>query len=383
MPWLDSYRLREQIDSYGFLSGFNRAIAAQTVHVFQAILLAQMRPLMRSCERLILSFLRIAIQVCRKIPGHRASDQRSTAAVENQAVILAATRGVVHSVAMRVAVGKIRDSHLTIIHPALPAARPLAKSVRLSQLRKNRKCEQVAAVCYRIRNGAIEFLLVQTRNRKRWTFPKGSAEPGLSHAQAAALEAFEEAGVHGRIEETPFTEYLRYRRCDKQNLRGSSVKRPAVSAHLCEVLSLRLPKESNRNRTWFSVQETRQSLRLGRGKEEGDEFVRVVDAAVRRIQRLQREAGLVADRPRLQPDGLGRNARQNDELQRVHFEYPQIRRRSWENRQSSAPAKNLHRIEVVECELLPFGPSRLINRTPRLLPGAKKPKALGAGAKIG
>ncbi len=40
LPWLDSYGLREQIDGYGFLSGFDRAIAAQTIHVFQAILLA-------------------------------------------------------------------------------------------------------------------------------------------------------------------------------------------------------------------------------------------------------------------------------------------------------------------------------------------------------
>jgi 8-oxo-dGTP pyrophosphatase MutT (NUDIX family) len=153
---------------------------------------------------------------------------------------------------------------------------------------------------------AIEFLLVRTRNRKRWTFPKGSAEPRLSHAQVAALEAFEEAGVRGRIEETPFTEYLRYRRCDKQNLRGSTVKRLAVSAHLCEVLRLCQPKESNRNRTWFSVQDTRQSLRQGRGKEDGDEFARVVDRALRRIQRLEKEAGIVADRPRLQPDGPDR-----------------------------------------------------------------------------
>src|ERR1700733_9359811 len=274
---------------------------------------------------------------------------------------------------MRVAVGKIRDSRLTVIHPVIHADRPLAKSVRWSQLRKHRRCEQVAAVCYRFRNRAIEFLLVQTRNRKRWTFPKGGAEPGLSHAQAAALEAFEEAGVHGRIEETPFIEYLRYRRCNKQNLRGSTVRRLAVSAHLCEVLRLRLPKESNRNRTWFSVQETRQSLRQGRGKEDGDEFARVVDGAVRRIQRLQRQAGIVADRPRPQPDGRGQNAHQNDELQRVHFEYPQIPRRFWENRQSSAPAENFHRIEVVECEVLPFGPSRRIDRAPRLLPGAKKP----------
>ena len=60
----------------------------------------------------------------------------------------------------------------------------------------------MAAVCYRVRGAGIEFLLIRTRRSGRWTFPKGSAEPGLTHAQAAALEAFEEAGVHGRIEES-------------------------------------------------------------------------------------------------------------------------------------------------------------------------------------
>src|SRR5436190_4561919 len=84
-----------------------------------------------------------------------------------------------------------------------------AKFVHVSQLRKLRECEQVAAVCYRKRNGRIEFLLVQTRGSGRWTFPKGNTEPGLTHAQAAALEAFEEAGVHGRIEEASFTRYVR------------------------------------------------------------------------------------------------------------------------------------------------------------------------------
>ena len=43
----------------------------------------------------------------------------------------------------------------------------------------------------------------------RWTFPKGRVESGLTHAQAAALEAFEEAGVHGRIEEAAFARYVR------------------------------------------------------------------------------------------------------------------------------------------------------------------------------
>ena len=85
---------------------------------------------------------------------------------------------------------------------------PTFKVIRLSHLRKLRGCEQVAAVCYRVRGGCIEFLLVQTRGG-RWTFPKGSAEPGLTHAQAAAFEAFEEAGVHGRMEEASFARYRR------------------------------------------------------------------------------------------------------------------------------------------------------------------------------
>jgi hypothetical protein len=136
--------------------------------------------------------------------------------------------------------------------------------------------------------------------------PQRWRRTGTQPCSGRALEAFEEAGVHGRIEETPFTEYLRSRRCDRQNLRGSTVRRLAVGAHLCEVLRLRLPKEANRNRTWFSVQETRQTLRQGRVKGDGDELARVVDGAVRRIQRLQKQAGIVADRPRPQPDGRGR-----------------------------------------------------------------------------
>src|SRR5580658_2281666 len=104
--------------------------------------------------------------------------------------------------------GNPRESGLTVGWSAR-TRRPSNGLVRLSQLRKLCECEQVAAVCYRWRGDSIEFLLVRTRSGGRWTFPKGSAEPGLTHAQAAALEAFEEAGVHGRIEETSFATYVR------------------------------------------------------------------------------------------------------------------------------------------------------------------------------
>jgi 8-oxo-dGTP pyrophosphatase MutT (NUDIX family) len=162
-------------------------------------------------------------------------------------------------------------------------AQPSAKFLRLAQLRKLRRCEQVAAVCFRIRSVGIEFLLVQTR-KERWIFPKGSAEPGLTHAQAAALEAFEEAGVHGRMEEISFTRYIQRKR---RNLRRSAATELAVSAHLCEVLRLGPPQELNRNPTWFSPDKAKRRLREDRAPEYGAELARVIDRAVTRIQRLR------------------------------------------------------------------------------------------------
>jgi 8-oxo-dGTP pyrophosphatase MutT (NUDIX family) len=147
--------------------------------------------------------------------------------------------------------------------------------IRLAQLRKLRECEQAAAVCYRVRNGEIEFLLVQTGSG-RWTFPKGSAEPGLTHAQAAALEAYEEAGVHGRIEEAAFTRYLYAKRTRKASAKL------AVSAHLCEVSRLEAPEESHRNPTWFGADEAKGNFRNEVAN--GAELVRVINGAVRRIR---------------------------------------------------------------------------------------------------
>jgi 8-oxo-dGTP pyrophosphatase MutT (NUDIX family) len=160
------------------------------------------------------------------------------------------------------------------------------KFFRLEHLRQLRGSEQVAAVCYRVRKSGIEFLLVQTRGG-RWIFPKGSAEPGLTDAQAAALEAFEEAGVHGRIEEASFTGYVR---C-KKGLDAAFVE-TVVNVHLCEVLWLDPPQEAGRNPTWFSMEKAKRRLVEARSAEFGAELVRVVDAAVSRILRARGGATL-------------------------------------------------------------------------------------------
>jgi len=153
----------------------------------------------------------------------------------------------------------------------------------LSHLRKLRGREQAAAVCYRVRGTSIEFLLVETRGG-RWTFPKGGIEAGLTPAQSAALEAFEEAGVHGRIEEASFASYVRRK---GRNGRGSAAVEIAVSAHLCEVLSLDPPPEAGRNPSWFSADKAKRRLRQDRAPDHGAELARIVDCAVERIRRLR------------------------------------------------------------------------------------------------
>jgi 8-oxo-dGTP pyrophosphatase MutT (NUDIX family) len=183
-------------------------------------------------------------------------------------------------------------------------AQESARFFRVSHLRRLRGCEQVAAVCYRIRTGEIEFLLVQTSGG-RWTFPKGSTMPGLTHAQAAALEAFEEAGVHGRIEEAAFARYMRRKR---GGIRQSSEKDVTVNAHLCEVSRLESPQEFDRSPTWFSAEEAKRRVREGRKSNCGDELARVVTRAVARIQRL---SGAL-DRSSL-------DLRRDDPFQKVQF----------------------------------------------------------------
>ena len=67
--------------------------------------------------------------------------------------------------------------------------------------------QQVAALCWRSGPKGTEILLVTSLNSKRWILPKGWAEAELTLAASAAREAFEEAGVSGRVEARPSGSY--------------------------------------------------------------------------------------------------------------------------------------------------------------------------------
>lgn len=148
------------------------------------------------------------------------------------------------------------------------------------------RLEQVAAVCYRLREGGIEFLLVRTR-RGRWTFPKGGPELGLTGPQTAAVEALEEAGAQGRIEEVCF---IRYRRGKRAAGKESAAAQTVVNAYLLEVEHLGTPQELNRQPTWFSPNHAKLQLREDRLPENAAELAGVIDSAVRRIRRAHNSA---------------------------------------------------------------------------------------------
>jgi ADP-ribose pyrophosphatase YjhB (NUDIX family) len=56
------------------------------------------------------------------------------------------------------------------------------------------------ALAYRRRkNGEVLILLISKKRSKKWGIPKGRVNASLSFGETAAKEAFEEAGVTGRI----------------------------------------------------------------------------------------------------------------------------------------------------------------------------------------
>jgi 8-oxo-dGTP pyrophosphatase MutT (NUDIX family) len=74
---------------------------------------------------------------------------------------------------------------------------------------------QYGALPYRLDDaGRVEVLLVTSRGTKRWIIPKGWPIKGLKPAKAAGREAYEEAGVRGRVAGRASGHYLYEKRLE-------------------------------------------------------------------------------------------------------------------------------------------------------------------------
>jgi len=117
--------------------------------------------------------------------------------------------------------------------------------------------QQIAALCWRKRKGAVEVLLVTSRETRRWVIPKGWPMEGLADFNAARREAFEEAGVEGRMRREPIGQYFYEKRGKKEVLPVN------VTVYALEVVKQlkSWPEAKQRERSWFSPHDA--MLRVG------------------------------------------------------------------------------------------------------------------------
>jgi 8-oxo-dGTP pyrophosphatase MutT (NUDIX family) len=104
----------------------------------------------------------------------------------------------------------------------------------------------------RTADGAVEVLLITSRDTGRWVVPRGNPIAGKSPEESAAQEAYEEAGIIGPVGTEAIGSYT----YEKRRRLRSAV--PAV-VHLfrMDVAEERddWPEKGERERRWFQVEE--------------------------------------------------------------------------------------------------------------------------------
>jgi 8-oxo-dGTP pyrophosphatase MutT (NUDIX family) len=122
---------------------------------------------------------------------------------------------------------------------------------------------QYGALPYRFNeSGSVEVLLITSRKTKRWIIPKGWPIKGLKPSKAAAREAYEEAGVRGRIARRAFGHYVYEKR-----LEDSIITIPCqVQVFLLTVerQSKDWPELKQRMARWFPAAEAARARRQRR-----------------------------------------------------------------------------------------------------------------------
>ncbi|MDQ3247465.1 MAG: NUDIX hydrolase [Pseudomonadota bacterium] len=117
---------------------------------------------------------------------------------------------------------------------------------------------QTGALPWRLTGSSTEVLLITGRNSGRWMIPKGWPMRGKSLAEAAAQEAFEEAGVRGTIEAAPIGTV---RHVKRHLLVGPLEISILVHALAVESELPIWPEQAQRKRKWFGFEQAASLVR--------------------------------------------------------------------------------------------------------------------------
>lgn len=103
----------------------------------------------------------------------------------------------------------------------------------------------------------MRVLLITSRETRRWVLPKGNRIRGLANHEAAAHEAYEEAGLHGIPCPTPIGSYryLKRRRSGRARKATVALFPLAVTGQADE-----WPEQDEREQRWFSLEEAARAV---------------------------------------------------------------------------------------------------------------------------
>ncbi len=110
--------------------------------------------------------------------------------------------------------------------------------------------QQAGVIPYRFEASILQVLLITSRGSGRWVIPKGGIEKGFTPAEAAAREAYEEAGVKGTMSEAPLGAFTYSKRLRNGNVVPASVE---VYAMRVEKELKNWPERAERRLQWVSV----------------------------------------------------------------------------------------------------------------------------------
>lgn len=131
------------------------------------------------------------------------------------------------------------------------------KPLRLGAAQKRDVRTQFGALCYRLHEGRVQILLITSRGTGRWIIPKGWPMSGETPAGAAATEAYEEAGVEGRLSNVVIGIY------SYQKGMGGGDNLPCVVAVFplkVKRLLKTYPEAGERKRKWVSLKKAAQMV---------------------------------------------------------------------------------------------------------------------------
>lgn len=119
-------------------------------------------------------------------------------------------------------------------------------------LRRPPEC-QVAALCFRKEGDDTKVLLISSRDTGRWVVPKGWLMKGKTAAEAARVEAWEEAGVKQAIgDDKVIGTYSYEKRLDDGYV--SPVEVQVFELDVIETADI-YPEARERKRVWVKPQE--------------------------------------------------------------------------------------------------------------------------------